>query len=384
MEQVFVPPAPPPGALGAQVVVPCVDLAATLAFFTERLGMRVEMISPADAPTIAVVGGLGTRLRLEQVPADRLPADPPSFVVTATDPATVEQAVGTLVAPNGSRVTVLPAEPQMVVPPVVHELVVSRFAEAGGFHPGRAGMDYRDLVPSRLGGRFVASHIRIERGGVVPDYVHFHQVRFQIIFCARGWVRLVYEDQGDPFVLEAGDCVVQPPRIRHRVLEASPGLEVIEVGCPAVHDTFADPGTPLPTGRLLPDRDFGGQRFVRHVAATAIWSPSRHAGLDQRDTGIGMATGGIGGVRVLRPSEHRAANAPWLSHDAELVLHVVLDGAATFELQGHEPLHLGTADSVAVPAGLATRWVDPTDELQLLEVTLPDVVPTVAAPSDAG
>ena len=53
-------------------------------------------------------------------------------------------------------------------------------------------------------------------GGPVPDWVHFHKVRFQLIYCWHGWVRVVYEDQGDPFVLQAGDCVIQPPQIRHR------------------------------------------------------------------------------------------------------------------------------------------------------------------------
>ena len=46
-----------------------------------------------------------------------------------------------------------------------------------------------------------------------------------MIYCMKGWVRLVYEDQGEPFLLEPGDCVLQPPEIRHRVLESPPGLD---------------------------------------------------------------------------------------------------------------------------------------------------------------
>ena len=34
---------------------------------------------------------------------------------------------------------------------------------------GRAGMVYRDLIPDRLGGAFIASHITIPEGGPVPD-----------------------------------------------------------------------------------------------------------------------------------------------------------------------------------------------------------------------
>src|SRR5215468_913916 len=128
--------------------------------------------------------------------------------------------------------------------------VISRLnATNNAWYVGRAGMQYRDLIPGRLGGRFIASHIRIPGGGPVPDYVHFHKIRFQMIYCRKGWTRLVYEDQGEPFLLSAGDCVLQPPEIRHRVLEASPGLEVIEIGTPALHDTIADWALPLPNGR---------------------------------------------------------------------------------------------------------------------------------------
>ena len=75
----------------------------------------------------------------------------------------------------------------------------------------RAGMRYRDLLPGRQGGRVIASHIQIPDGGPVRDDVHFHRIHFQMIYCCRGWVRVVYEDQGAPFVLEPGDCVLQPP-----------------------------------------------------------------------------------------------------------------------------------------------------------------------------
>ena len=141
-------------------------------------------------------------------------------------------------------------------------LVRDRVARApdGDWHRGRAGMDYRDLVPDRSGGAVIASHIRVEPGGPVADYVHYHDVRVQLIFCVRGWVRLVYEDQGDPFVMTPGDCIVQPPGIRHRVLECSAGLEVIEVASPAMHATHVDHVLVLPT--LRRDRTYGNQRFA--------------------------------------------------------------------------------------------------------------------------
>jgi quercetin dioxygenase-like cupin family protein len=80
-------------------------------------------------------------------------------------------------------------------------------------------MLYRDLIPGRLGGRYIASLISIPKGGPVADWVHFHRIALQLIYVRSGWVRVVYEDQGEPFVMRAGDLVLQPPQIRHRVLE---------------------------------------------------------------------------------------------------------------------------------------------------------------------
>jgi quercetin dioxygenase-like cupin family protein len=134
---------------------------------------------------------------------------------------------------------------------------------------GRAGMEYRDLIPDRLAGKVIASHIRLAKGGAVDDYVHYHKVEFQMIHCIKGRIRVVYEDQGEPFWLEPGDWVIQPPEIRHRVLECDARSEVIELSMPAVHETWVDHDITLPTVDYRPDREFSGQRFVRCIAPKA-------------------------------------------------------------------------------------------------------------------
>ena len=236
---------------------------------------------------------------------------------------------------------------------------------------GRAGMRYRDLLPGRWGGRFISSHITIPDGGPVPDYVHYHRIRFQMIFVKSGWVRLVYEDQGLPFVLHAGAGVLQPPEIRHRVLESSPGLEVIEIGCPAEHETIADWSLTLPTPSVDEDRDFGGQRFVRHVAADAPVMPWRLAGWLCRDTGIGAATDGLAGARVARPADASTGRSPAVSHDTEYCQLIVLAGTVTLEAAGADPATLHESDSAAIPGGTEYRLVAPTDDCEVLDVTLP-------------
>src|SRR5215468_9464914 len=203
--------------------------------------------------------------------------------------------------------------------------VISRFNAANNaWYVGRAGMEYRDLIPGRLGGRFIASHIRIPGGGETPDYVHYHKALFQMIYCKAGWARVVYEDQGPPFALEAGDCVLQPPEIRHRVLESSAGLEVIEVACPAEYETCADNELRLPTREVLPERLFGGQRFVRHRSRESSWGPWRLDGFESRDTGVAAATNGLAMARVVKSNSAITAMAQ--GHAGELLFLFILQG----------------------------------------------------------
>ena len=348
-------------------ILRCTDLDEMTSFLVEACHGLVESIRPADSPMEVMVNVGDARLCLRLADVD----DPVSLLITEPGRAVVE----TVTAPNGTTIEFRPESRALDVPPSVPSLSIVRATD--DFGVGRAGMHYRDLLPDRWGGRFIASHISIPDGGPVPDYVHFHRVRFQLIFCARGWVEVVYEDQGAPFRLEAGDCVLQPPEIRHRVLASSPGMEVIEIGCPAEHDTFVEHGITLPTASTRPDRMFGEQRFVRHVAADAARRPWLVEGLDVRDTGIGTATGGLGGAVVVEASGVSAlggdpGDVGVLTHRGELVFSVVLAGAAGLIVGDDPPVGLGVADAVAFPAGTRWTWCDWSGDFEMLQVSLPD------------
>ena len=324
------------GAPSDDDVLYCPDFDRALALFA-RLGFRLDTIAPADEPNVALISGHGARVRLVRI------AEPPG--------------AGWLDLEAVAR------------PPVRPAFVVAR-ADGSAWRTGRAGMRYRDLIPGRQGGRFIASHIQIPDGGPVPDYVHHHAIEFQIIYCYKGWVRVVYEDQGEPFVMRAGDCVLQPPGIRHRVLEASPGLEVIEVGAPAVHATHVDHELALPTAALRPARAFGGQRFARDQPAAARFVADRIAGLEACELGIAHATGGLAGVAVVRAGGAETGRGAAFRHDADLLLHVVLRGALVLE-HGAADHRLGAGDGFVVPAGDPFAWREISPDLELLRVAAP-------------
>lgn len=352
-----------PNIASAQVVVACEDFDATLAFLTGRLGFRVDSICPADAPTMATVSGHGLALRLEAAEQSW----PVTVRIIGNPEAFPEAKNGKIAGPGGLRVLIADEQAGYSLPDGEDTFIVTRFEGENGWGVGRAGMLYRDLIPGRLGGRFIASHIRIPEGGPVPDYVHFHRVRFQMIFCKTGWARLVYEDQGEPFILNAGDCVLQPPEIRHRVLEASAGLEVIEIGCPAIHETVADHELTLPTPDFRPDRQFGGQWFVRFVGEETPWMPSGDEVSESRETGIREASVNLAGARVIRSVGAGTINR---RHDGEFYFLFLLNGAATLDAGQHGRHELVENDAVVIPSG-TTFNLEANADFEALEVTLP-------------
>lgn len=347
----------------AEFLLPTQELRDDLPFYTKTLGMRLENIFPADDPSVASFSGHGLRLRIEKG------ADvPPGHLRILTDDVDgFANGARELTAPNGTRVSIVPLTPQVEVVETQHEFAVRRLADEAPWVIGRAGMHYRDLIPSRLGGSIIASHIRIPDGGPVPDMVHYHTVGFQLIFCYRGWVDVLYEDQGDMIRLHAGDCVTQPPGIRHRVVEASPNIEVIEIGVPAEHVTTIDHDFTLPNGTGDPLREWDGQTFVHHLKERATWQPAHIPSFTARDTGITKGTKGVAGIQVLRRDE---GDAPAFSHDADIHFTFVMEGTMTLHAEGQEDRVLQAGDGFVIPPDMQIQYTEASRDIELLEVAL--------------
>lgn len=246
-------------------IIACQNLDEAIDKYTNQLGYRLDMIVPADSPRAALVSKGNEIVRLEIRSDLRVPSS----------------ELG-----DGSQLG-------------------TRNLELETWIKGRAGMEYRDLIPDRMGGKVIASQIRLTQGGEVPDYVHYHKVDFQMIYCKRGRIKVVYEDQGPPFWLEAGDCILQPPEIRHRVLECTAGAEVIEISMPAEHETWVEHEITLATAELELDRDFSGQRFLRFQPDQAHWELSGFGGYMRSETGIDRASGQLVDITLFKPVSPR-------------------------------------------------------------------------------
>jgi uncharacterized RmlC-like cupin family protein len=332
------------------VLVAADPLDATIEFL-ERHGFRLEEIAPADDPSEAVMSGHGLRLRL-----DRAHPGAPELLLFAAPGATPGRHLG----PGGLVVRVAGPGGRAVLPPAAPAFVHTRVADTP-FHEGRAGLLYRDLLPSRLGGRWVASHIRAARGGPVADRVHHHAVRLQLIYCLSGEARLVYEEQGPPFAFRAGDLVMQPPGLRHQVLEASAGFEVVELASPAWHPTSFDHAMVLPTRDRAPDRLRSGQRFL-HAVADRCPRELLAPGVEARDLGLQAASGGLATARALR---FHGAGTVELRDADDLRFLFVREGSGSVD--GPSRVDLATHEAVALPRGRFLLTGAPG--LRVLEVT---------------
>jgi hypothetical protein len=93
---------------------------------------------------------------------------------------------------------------------------------------------YRDLGIAIATGGLCQAHV-IRFLSPCTDEVrkpHSHETELQLIYVLRGWVKNEFEGEGVQ-MMSAGSCWLQPPGIRHTVLDYSADAEVLEIIVPA-------------------------------------------------------------------------------------------------------------------------------------------------------
>jgi len=98
---------------------------------------------------------------------------------------------------------------------------------------------YRSLGMEAATNGLVQAHvIRMTKPFKAEDvsHRHRHHVKFQMVYCLKGWIRSEFEGQGVQ-ELRAGSCWLQPAGIKHTVLDYSDDCEVLEINMPAEFET---------------------------------------------------------------------------------------------------------------------------------------------------
>ena len=116
---------------------------------------------------------------------------------------------------------------------------VANHLVAGAFEEGlRSYAKYRDLGIAKATGGLAQVHVIKMVGPCIPEVVskrHYHDVDFQMIYVLKGWMKGEYD--GKVETMREGSCWLQPPKIKHTVLDYSDDCELLEIILPAEFDT---------------------------------------------------------------------------------------------------------------------------------------------------
>ncbi|MGB6535062.1 MAG: cupin domain-containing protein [Xanthobacteraceae bacterium] len=153
---------------------------------------------------------------------NRKPARPPRKIAASGRVRTAGKRT-----PNAARAAASAPRRQTFVASHIH---------SESFETGlRAYAQYRDLGIAAATGGLARAHVIKMVPPCDPAVVskrHFHDVEFQMIYVLKGWLKAEYEGAG-VVTMREGSCWLQPPKIKHAVLDYSDDCELLEIILPA-------------------------------------------------------------------------------------------------------------------------------------------------------
>ena len=97
---------------------------------------------------------------------------------------------------------------------------------------------YRDLGMSKASNGLLQAHVIRLVPPCDPKVVskrHYHDVDVQMIYVLKGWIKGEYD--GQEVTVRQGGAWLQPPKIKHTVLDYSDDCELLEIVLPAEFKT---------------------------------------------------------------------------------------------------------------------------------------------------
>ena len=127
------------------------------------------------------------------------------------------------------------AAPRLKAATPAQRFAVSHLNEADFQRDGlRSYALYRDLGIAAASGGLCQAHV-IRLLSPCIDEVrkrHLHEPELQLVYVLQGWVKNEFEGEGVQ-MMSAGSCWLQPPGIKHTVLDYSADVELLEIIVPA-------------------------------------------------------------------------------------------------------------------------------------------------------
>lgn len=131
-----------------------------------------------------------------------------------------------------------------------------------------------------------------------------------------------------------------------------------------------------PAQKPEPKMDFS----VAHLRDAVFESEGLRAFFEYRDLGIKAATGGRAGAHVIRAKPGAGhGGTGWHRHNLDLQLVYILKGWVRFDYEGVGEVLLEAGACVHQPPGIRHVEVAHSDDVEILEITLPAEFETESA-----
>lgn len=236
--------------------------------------------------------------------------------------------------------------------------------------PLRGASKQRQLIPEGYPGEMAAIHFQAALPSTLNNSVHFHDLKFQLLYVRRGSITMAYESQGPSLDLVEGDCVLQPPHQRHAVIDSSGDLELIEFYGPRNHRIEEDSDLILPSSQIDPARLFAGQRFELRRKRNDDWQPWQTIGCLHRPMGFNVASQGLVDAEVVRM--HDAMQIQMKTAQAAFSFFFVLAGSFQLSIAGaqsNQSLRINDSFLIAPQSQLSIAQI--SEDAEILVITTP-------------
>jgi quercetin dioxygenase-like cupin family protein len=114
-----------------------------------------------------------------------------------------------------------------------------------------------------------------------------------------------------------------------------------------------------------------------HAKDAEFKSDGLRSCFEYRDLGIAEATGGRAMAHVIRAREGGHAGFGWHKHVLEFQMYYVLKGWVEFDYEGVGIVRAEAGSCVNQPPGIRHAEIAHSDDLELIEITLPAEFETV-------
>jgi mannose-6-phosphate isomerase-like protein (cupin superfamily) len=119
------------------------------------------------------------------------------------------------------------------------------------------------------------------------------------------------------------------------------------------------------------ERPTQGMKLAISTAKDAHYVPGRRHFFQYRDLGVTEATGGKMRAQVTSAKTAMDRETGWHYHTCDMQFVYVLRGWVDLEFAGGKKARFGAGDSVMIPGGLPHQETATSDDLELVEVSVP-------------